>query len=83
MMDSETQVSNSKSRRDSDLGHDGVSPEQQEETKVEERGVEGQVARLGARLKGVRRRKRAQPGAECDVLARKLRMVKTKEEGDH
>ena len=38
--------------------------------------------RLGARLKGVQRRKRARPGTDCEVLVSKMRMVKKKEESD-
>jgi hypothetical protein len=37
--------------------------------------------RLDARLKGVRRRKRAQRRAGCEVLAFKLRLVKTESDG--
>ena len=83
MMGAENQTPNSKSKTGSDLDHDRPSAEQQEETRVEERGEEGQGARLGGRLKGVRRRKRARPGTACDVLERKLRIVKMKGEGDH
>ena len=78
-----SQTPNAKSKMGSELDRDRPSPEQREETKVEDRGEEGQGARLGARLKRVQRRKRARPGAECDVLAQKLRTVKTKEEVDH
>jgi len=35
--------------------------------------------RIGGRLKGVRKRKRAQRGFECEVVALKLRLVKIKE----
>ena len=83
MIDPKDKTPNPKFQNGSELDHDRVATEQHEEMKVEERGEEGQGARLGARLKGVRRRKRARPGVECNVLERKLRMVKTKEEGDH
>jgi len=37
--------------------------------------------RLDARLKGVRRRKRARHGAGCEVLASKLRLVEMESDG--
>ncbi len=45
------------------------------------KGTEGNEGdgRFGGRLKGVRKRKRAQRGFECEVVALKLRLVKIKE----
>jgi len=48
-----------------------------EGTEENERG-----GRLGGRLKGVRKRKRARHKFECEVVTFKLRLVKVKEEGD-
>lgn len=45
--------------------------------KEDERG-----GRLKKRLRVVRKRKRAQRGFECEVVASKMRLVKTKEEND-
>ncbi len=39
--------------------------------------------RMGGRLEGVRKRKRARRGFECEVVATKLRLVRVKEEGEH
>ena len=49
---------------------------------MKETGEDESGRRLGGRLKGVRRRKRARRGFECEVMATKLRLVKVKEEGD-
>ncbi|MEE9615819.1 MAG: hypothetical protein V3T90_02295 [Anaerolineae bacterium] len=49
---------------------------------MKETGEDERGRRLGGRLKGVRRRKRARRGFECEVMATKLRLVKVKEEGD-
>ena len=49
---------------------------------MKETGEDERGGRLGGRLKGVRRRKRARRGFECEVMATKLRLVKVKEEGD-
>jgi len=38
--------------------------------------------RLEKRLKAVRKRKRAQRGFECEVVASKMRLVKVEEEND-
>ena len=38
--------------------------------------------RMGGRLKGVRKRKRARRGFECQVVALKLRLVKVRGKGD-
>lgn len=54
----------------------------QEEMNVEDgRGNEGGRER-GGRLKGVRKRKRAYRGFECDVAAWRVRLAKIKEESD-
>ena len=37
---------------------------------------------LKERLRGVRKRKRARRGFECEVMALKMRLVKVKEQGD-
>ncbi len=49
---------------------------------MKETGENERGGRLGGRLKGVRRRKRARRGFECEVMVTKLRLVKVKEEGD-
>jgi hypothetical protein len=38
--------------------------------------------RLPGRVKGVRKRKRAQRGFECEVVAQKLRLVRIKGQSD-
>ena len=50
-------------------------------TKGAEKNEKG--GRMGGRLKGVRKRKRARRGFECEVIATKLRLVKVKEGRDH
>ena len=45
--------------------------------------AEGRTGRVGSKLKGVRKRKRARRGFACEVMAYKLRLVKTtKEKGE-
>jgi len=51
--------------------------------KAEGKGENERGGRIGGRLKGVRKRKRARRGFECDVMALKLRLVKTRETSDH
>ena len=46
-----------------------------------EQGQKG--GELKKRLKGVRKRKKAQPRFGCDVMAFKMRLVKTKGQLDH
>jgi hypothetical protein len=76
-----SQIPNSKVHADSKLEHDDIGTEGSEET-VETDGVEsGGRGRLDARLKGVRRRKRAQRRTGCEVLAFKLRLVETESDG--
>ena len=48
-------------------------------TKVTEENESG--GRMGGRLKGVRKRKRARRGFECKVVALKLRLVKARGRG--
>jgi len=61
---------------------DGVLADELGNISVEGGTEDTEHGRLGARLKGVQRRKRARPGTECKVLVSKMRMVKKKEEGD-
>ena len=76
------QTPNSKVQADSELERDDIGIEGSEET-VETDGVEsGGRGQLDARLKGVRRRKRARSGSGSDVLTHKMRLVKTVEECD-
>lgn len=47
-------------------------------------GQNGKGGRIkGGRLVGVRKRKRARRGFECEVMALKLRLVRVREERDH
>ena len=82
MTEGKSQTPNSKLQTDAELERDDVGTggsEQAEDTGGIERGGRG---RLDARLKGVRRRKRARSGSDSDVLTRKMRLVKTVEECD-
>ena len=46
--------------------------------RMEETGENERGGRLRGRLQGVRRRKRARRGFECEVVALKMRLVRTK-----
>jgi hypothetical protein len=82
MTKGKVKIPNSKVQADSELERDGVVAEGLGEV-VETDGIEGLGrGRLDARLKGVRRRKRARSGSDSDVLTRKMRLVKTVEERD-
>ena len=51
--------------------------------RVKGTGENKEGGELKGRLKGVRKRKRARRGFECEVMALKMHLVKVKEEGDH
>jgi hypothetical protein len=71
----------SKTQTDAELQRDVVVAEGLGKA-VETDKIGGQGrGRLDARLKGVRRRKRAQRRAGSEVLASKLRLVKTESDG--
>ena len=57
--------------------------EQEGDGKMTTKGMEENESggRMGGRLKGVRKRKRARRGFECQVVALKLRLVKVKGKG--
>lgn len=59
------------------------SEEQEGDGKMTTKGMEENEGseRMGGRLKGVRKRKRARRGFECEVVALKLRLVKVKGKG--
>ena len=77
-----TQNLNSKVQADSELERDDMAEEGLRKV-VETDGTESRgPGRLDARLKGVRRRKRARSGSDSDVLTHKMRLVKTVEECD-
>jgi hypothetical protein len=79
---SKSQIPNSKTQAGSELERDDVGIGGSE-TVVDTGGIEsGGHGRLDARLKGVRRRKRARSGSGSDVLTRKIRLVKAVEECD-
>lgn len=78
---SKSQNPKSKTQTDVELERDGVVAEGLGEA-VETDKTDGQGrGRLDARLKGVRRRKRAQRRTGCEVLAFKLRLVETESDG--
>jgi hypothetical protein len=82
MTKGKVKIPNSEVQADSELEHDEMAAEGLGEV-VETDGIEG-IGRgqMDARLKGVRRRKRARSGSDSDVLTRKMRLVKTVEERD-
>ena len=79
---SKSQIPSSKTQADSELERDDMAEEGLREV-VETGGQESRgPGRLDARLKGVRRRKRARSGSGSDVLTRKMRLVEAVEECD-
>ena len=88
MMDRSGSQNPRRSNSASDLGlaqdeeQDGALAGELGNTTVEGWVEDTEHSRLGVRLKGVQRRKRARHGTECQVLVSKMRMVKKKEESD-
>ena len=82
MTNDKGQRPNFKVQADSELERDDMAEEGLREV-VETDGTESRgPGRLDARLKGVRRRKRARLGSDSDVLTHKMRLVRTVEECD-
>ncbi len=79
---SKFQISSSKTQAGSELERDDVGIGGSEKAGDTGRIESGGHGRLDARLKGVRRRKRARSGSGSDVLTLKMRLVKTMEECD-
>jgi len=55
-----------------------MSQRSKEETMAKQNSEGERDERRGGRLKGVRKRKRARRGFECEVMALKMRLVKIK-----
>jgi hypothetical protein len=77
-----TQNPNFKVQADSELERDDMAEEGLRKVVETDRTESRGPGRLDARLKGVRRRKRARSGSGSDVLTHKMRLVKTVEERD-
>ena len=76
-----SQIPDLEVQADSELERDDIGTEGSEEiVETDKTGGKGR-GRLDARLKGVRRRKRAQRRARSEVLAFKLRLVETESDG--
>ena len=81
MTKSKSQIPNSEAQADLELERDDMGDEGlREVVETDGTGSRG-PGRLDARLKGVRRRKRARHGAGSEVLASKLRMVEAESDG--
>ena len=82
MTEDKSQTPKSKLQDDAELErHDTAAEGLGEAVETDETEGKGR-GRLDARLKGVRRRKRARSGSGSDVLTRKMRLVKKVEECD-